>query len=84
MHTSIVVEGRIDAVGSNGVDFQLLEVRHIALTTGAVCQWINETGWFPKGVGAAGDDSTYNESNQWTRHQAREHIPWGWYATPLI
>jgi hypothetical protein len=53
-----VVLGRINAVNPDGVDSELPKVRYVALTGGSVLQRINETGWLPKCVGAAGDNGT--------------------------
>jgi hypothetical protein len=55
-HTIVVIEGRVDAVSTNGVDGELLKEGNITLAAVGVSEWILEAGRLPKGIVSTGND----------------------------
>ena len=58
-HTSIVVQGRVDAVHADGVDSELLKERNIARASSAILEGVDERRGLREGVVRVGRGGAY-------------------------
>ena len=59
LHACVVVQGCVNAVCANGVDFQLLKVGQVAGASATIGQRVNEAGWFSECIAGTSDDSAF-------------------------
>lgn len=58
LHARIVIQRRVNAIGTNCIDTKLLQVGKITGTGSAIRQGIDESGRFKEGIACACDHRT--------------------------
>lgn len=80
-----MVLGVVDAIHSDGIDAELLEIWQVALAGAAIGKRVNVSGGLEEGIAGRSYDCACSKSRQCHGHREPRNVgPCSWYATPLI